>query len=135
MRRKPIGVVLMCAAIIVAAGCAGAQVYNLSNVPVAPIGGKEPTLDEVTKAIMRAAARTTPAWRMKVINPGQIRAMLFIRQFTATVDIKYTTKSYSITYVDSTNLKYDAKDKTIHPKYNSWIRYLERAINYEIAGI
>jgi hypothetical protein len=71
---------------------------------------------------------------MGIIEPGHIIGTLLIRSHTAIVDIYYTTTSFSIVYKDSTNLKYDANNKTIHHNYNNWIHNLERAIMVKLTN-
>ena len=51
----------------------------------------------------------------------------------ATIDIRYDLHSYSINYVDSQNLNYDGSN--IHPRYNSWIQYLQTDIQNQVAAI
>ena len=94
-------------------GCRLGTVYNVKDTSINTGTGKEPTLDQVEKAILSAANSSRPAWSMRVQNPGHIVASLHVRSHTAVVDIAYTTKAYSITYNTSTNLKYDAEEKTI----------------------
>ena len=54
---------------------------------------------------------------------------------TAIVEIPYTTKTYSIIYKDSTNLKYDAEKQTIHENYRGWIQNLDNAIKSRLSGL
>jgi len=49
----------------------------------------------------------------------------------AQVDIKYSTIAYSITYKDSSNLKYDGTK--IHSNYNGWIQNLDKAIKIQLS--
>ena len=112
---------------LAAIGCrGGGQIYNIQNAPITTASGKAVTLDQVAKAIIEAG--TERKWSMAVVKPGLIVVTLNVRSHQAVVDIAYTTKNYSITYKDSTNLKYDAKQNTIHENYRSWIQYLDNAI-------
>lgn len=112
---------------LAAMGCrGGGQIYNVQNAPITTATGKGVTLDQVTKAIIEAG--TERKWTMAVVKPGLIVGTLNVRSHQAVVDIAYNTKSYSITYKDSTNLKYNAEQKTIHENYRSWIQYLDNAI-------
>jgi hypothetical protein len=56
-----------------------------------------------------------------------------LRRHQAVVEILFDTESYSITYLDSTNLKYDGAE--IHQNYNSWVRNLSNAIYAQISSI
>lgn len=65
--------------------------------------------------------------------PGHIVGTLRLRSHQAVVDILYYTEIYSITYLDSLNLKYDGK--SIHKNYNSWIQNLSNGIHAQISSI
>ena len=115
--------------VLLAAGCrAGAPVYNVTDAPI--VASKpNPSLDEVGKAIQRAGAGL--GWQMRVTKPGHILATLNVRQHTAVADVTYSSKSYSIQYKDSTELKYDGQ--TIHSQYNNWIMNLDKAIRSQLS--
>jgi len=115
--------------------CRIGAVYNVTDTSINTGSGNEPTLEQVEKAIRSAATTTKPAWSMRVENPGHIVASLHIRSHTAVVDIAYSTKSYSITYNTSTNLKYDAEANTIHSNYNGWIQNLDNGIKGKLSAI
>ena len=51
----------------------------------------------------------------------------------AKVDINYNTKTYSITYKDSSDLDYDGTK--IHKNYNGWIQNLDNAIKVQLSAI
>lgn len=131
MKRGTIGLVLICTAIIVA-GCRSAMIYNLKDVAIPNAVGHELALDNVTKAIVAAGAKH--GWAMQVVKPGQIVATLILRGHVAVVDIPYTTKSYSIIYKSSENLRYDKDSNSIHSNYNAWIRNLHVAIQRNLGG-
>ena len=128
---KILGVLLL---VMVVVGCrGGAPIFNVNEATVNPVSGKEPTMEDVTKAIIGASTGSTPAWNMQVLKPGHIVATLHVRSHMAVVDIQYTTKSYSITYKESSNLKYDAGDGTIHSNYNAWVQRLDNNIRTKLA--
>ncbi|MCS6896559.1 MAG: hypothetical protein NZM29_01175 [Nitrospira sp.] len=130
---KPVAF-LLCIILVSLVGCrGGGQIYNVKDAPVTTATGKEVTLDQVTKAIVEAGSGL--GWTMTVVKPGQIIGTLRLRSHTAVVDIPYTTKTYSIIYKDSTNLKYDAEKQTIHKNYRSWIENLDNAIKSRISGL
>ncbi len=135
MRRKFSSLLLLGIAVILVAGCRTGPIYNVTDAAITPVSGNEPSLDQVTQAIVAAAAKPTPGWNMRVVEPGHILATLHIRSHTATVDIKYTTKSYTITYNTSANLKYNSDGNTIHSNYNGWIQNLNNAINGQLATL
>jgi hypothetical protein len=47
--------------------------------------------------------------------------------------ISFDTESFSVRYVNSTELRYDAAENTIHRKYNQWVANLVVDINGAIA--
>ncbi len=121
--------VLSVAGLLLLAACRMAPVYNQQTTPSeAP---PDATLERVTKAIKQAGLNL--GWRMTEEEPGRIIGTLNLRRHQAVVEILFDTESYSITYLDSTNLKYDGAE--IHQNYNSWIRNLSNAIYAQISSI
>jgi hypothetical protein len=110
-------------------GCRTAPVYNVSDAPVNV--SEKATADDVKKAILDAGAGL--GWQMIMVEPGHIEGRLFLRTHSAIVDIPYSTESYSITYKDSTELKYDGTN--IHSNYNGWIQNLDRAIQGRLSAL
>ena len=121
MSLKLLKVIIPGALAILLIACAGQPVHNIDN---APINVSSPNYDlaDVTKAIQRAG--TGLGWQMKEETPGHIVGKLYIRSHVAIVDITYTLDEYSVNYKDSTNLKYNASNNTIHKNYNGWIKNL-----------
>ena len=114
---------------VVFAGCrTGSPVFNVEEATINTVSGKEPTLEDVTRAIVSVAANSHPAWNMQVVKPGHIVATLHNRTHMAQVDIQYTTKGYSIIRKDSADLQYDEEKGTIHPGYNKWVQRLDSNI-------
>ncbi|MEJ2423956.1 MAG: hypothetical protein P8101_05765 [Candidatus Thiodiazotropha sp.] len=103
-------------------GCRTEPVYNVQDSPVNTM--EKASMKKIKKAIMSAGASL--GWRMKEIKPGQIVGTIMLRGTTATVDIPYNTKTYSIVYKNSDGLKYDGS--SINKQYNKWIQNLDNAI-------
>jgi hypothetical protein len=124
---------LALATLVLAAACRISPLFNVrdSSVPV-PSAGRGLSLDQVTEAIVQAGVGL--GWDMRVARPGQIVGTLNVRSHTAVVDIPYSTKSYSITYSSSQNLKYDEAAGTIHSNYNGWIQNLDNAIRGRLSA-
>ena len=117
--------------VMFAVGCRGSvPVYNVTNTPVAA-SKPNPSLDEVGKAIQRAGVQL--GWEMKEMKPGYIVGTLNIRKHLAVVDVNYSTRSYSITYKDSTELQYDGK--SIHQNYNGWVQNLDKGIRAQLSAL
>ncbi len=133
MKRILSGVAVACLVVAVVAGCrGGGQIYNVKDAPVQTATGKEPSTEDVQKAIIQAGAAL--GWNMAVVKPGEIMGTLNVRSHQAIVTIPYTSKTYSILYKDSTNLKYDADKQTIHENYAGWIQRLDGAIRSRLTA-
>jgi hypothetical protein len=127
MKRIQPVLAVICLVLIAVTGCrGGGEIYNVKDAPINTASGSTPSLEDVQKAIITAG--TGLNWSMAVVKPGHIVGTLNVRSHTAVVDIMYNSKTYSITYKDSTNLKYDAEKKTIHENYRSWIQNLDNNI-------
>jgi hypothetical protein len=130
MNRK---IVLIFLVLVVALGigCRTSLIRNVENAPITLQEGQNPSMKEIEKAIIVAGAGL--GWRIKPVSPGNLVGTLALRDHVAVVDIKVDTEKYSITYKDSTNLKYDGTN--IHSNYNGWIQNLEKSINAHLAAI
>ena len=132
MSLKLLKVIIPGALAILLIACAGQPVNNIDNAPI-NVSSPNYDLSDVTKAIQRAG--TGLGWQMKEETPGHIVGKLYIRSHVAIVDITYTLDEYSVNYKDSTNLKYNASNNTIHKNYNGWITNLTRAIDSQITSL
>lgn len=128
MQAMMVGMILL-----IFGGCRTAPIFNVNEATITPVSGKEPTLEDVTQAIVSASTGSTPPWNMQVVKPGHVVATLHVRGHMAAVDILYTTNSYSIKHKESSNLKHDAADGTIHSNYNAWIQRLDGNIRGKLA--
>lgn len=133
MTRVGLGTVALGLVLVGLIGCRGSgQLYQVKDAPIQTASGKALSMDEVRKEIV--AAGVAAGWQMAVVKPGEIVGTLNLRSHQAVVSIPYTTKSYSILYKDSTNLKYDEKAQTIHENYASWIQRLDGAIRSRLTA-
>ena len=125
-------IVLSALAILLVACLAGRPIQNIEN---APVNASDPNYDlsDVTKAITRAGIGL--GWQMQPKTPGHIVGTLNLRKHTAIVDITYTLDDFSINYKDSTNLKYDVGNNSIHSSYNKWVGNLRKAIDINLVDI
>jgi hypothetical protein len=113
-------------------GCSPIPVQNVENAPI-NASSTNYDLSDVTNAIKRAGIGL--GWQMKEQTPGHIIGTLHLRNHTAIVDITYTLDDYSINYKDSTNLKYNPSNNTIHKNYNGWIQNLTNAIDVQLVSL
>lgn len=115
-------------AMLVAAGCKSAPVYNVQDAAVAT-GATSASMENVKSAIIRAGSSL--GWNMKPAGDGKMIGTLQLRKHVAVVDIRYNSQTYSILYKESQNLDYDGTN--IHSNYNGWIQNLNRAIQTQLA--
>ncbi len=133
MKQMRSGILLACVIVVAMAGCrGGGQIYQVKDAPVQTATGKEPSMEDVQKSII--AAGVGLGWQMAIAKPGEVIGTLNIRSHQAVVMIPYTTKTYSILYKDSSNLKYNEEKQTIHENYAGWIQRLDGAIRSRLTA-
>ena len=127
-----ISVITIAISLIFLSGCRSMRIVPVVNIQNSAIevDGKYSKSD-VKKAIITAIKGQ--GWGIQSKKGNHIVAVLFVRQITATIDIKFNKKSYSITYKDSTKLNYDGTK--IHRNYNTWIQNLDNRIQTELSSI
>ena len=125
MKSRGVGAIVVCLALVaMVARRAGGQVYEVKDAPIE--SAKPLTLDQIQKAIIDAGIKQT--WIMTPIKPGEMLGEFNIQSHQIHVTIPYTTKTYSILYKDSSNLRYDPVKRTIHVNYAKWIERLDNEI-------
>jgi hypothetical protein len=113
MRKLGVALAILCG--VTLASCGGvAKTYDFKPRPFA--AKSQPTLDQITHAIMRAGPRQN--WRMTLVRPGLIEAR---REWgggkhNIVVEVVYDTTQYRIDYKSSKNLRYSGG--TVHRAYN-----------------
>ena len=130
-------IMLIIASTIVAAAPAQAgrdePIQNRSNIPISWNAQGQPSLERIQRAIIAGCAQR--GWQCQALKPGEIRAVLYLRQHMAEALIAFDTQTYSVNYVNSTELRYNGAKNTIHRKYNLWVSNLIADINGAIALI
>ena len=122
------GIAALSAVLLLAAFGAGTPLRNVVDSPIPPHPAA--TMENIEKAIVRAGL--TLGWKMTPKGPGTVQGVLDIRTHQAIIDVTYDTKTYNITYRDSTNLSYVPENKTIHSNYNGWVQNLDKAIRVQV---
>ncbi len=123
--------VVAAGAVALIIGCASV-VAPVSNVERQPVTARRAaSLDEIGNAIVRAGASLN--MQMQKVRPGLITVTYTPRGLSATMEIEYDTKQYSITYKDSRGLKYDGSQ--IHKTYNSWVHNLDNRIRVQLSAL
>jgi hypothetical protein len=114
-------------ALLLLVGCRGpVPVYNVTAAPV--VTPKPASLDEVQRAIMRGGVSV--GWQIVQRGPGNLEGITTWNVHRAVVEIRFDTKTYSINYKDSDNLKYDGA--SIHPFYNQKVQDLDKSIRTQL---
>lgn len=83
------------------------------------------TTVQVEKAVKAALIGRT--WNIAAVHADGIDAVLNGNDYQAKIHVAFDTHQVRITYVDSTNLKYEVKKdgtRLIHTNYMSWMRFL-----------
>src|SRR5258706_1555824 len=114
------------AVLLAVTACKTTVVHNVPRTAfAAPVSGN---VKEVGEAIWAAGRRE--GWRVREIEPGDIRAEKNLRTHRALVRIGYDTQGFDITLLEADGLQYDGHH--IHTAYNEWIAQLEKAIQDEV---
>jgi len=120
------------AIVFLAVACAKtAPIQNVESAAVFTSSGKQPTLEDVRKAVVQAVV--TKTWKVEKDDPGIVQAALLKGAKVARIVIEYSTKEYSIKYRDSSHLLYE--DGKIHRRYNSWVEGLQITIDQNLARL
>lgn len=120
------------AIVVTAVGCGTSEPRaSYTSLPVA--AKSNPTLEQVTAAIMRAGP--AKQWQMNLIRPGLVEATRSWEngKHQIVVNVTYDAKRYSIEYKSSVNLK--ARGQSIHWAYNREVNRLNDEIQRQTAGL
>ncbi len=113
-------------------GCHRSEpVYTVTDEKI-PAVAQQGSVETVKATIIQAAI--DKGWRIQEIGPGELQATVAWKDHSATSNIFYSLKNYSITLDSSKNLK--EQNGTIHRKYNQAVQALENEIDkrlYQIA--
>ena len=121
IRMLTIAVLLAVTAPVALAGGRGTPIIPIENQPLGTT-----TLATAEQAIRLGAARRE--WIPEVVSPELVRCRLINRGHCVVVDVPHTADSFSIRYVDSSAMDYNAAAGTIHRKYNQWTANLAKDI-------
>ncbi len=85
-----------------------------------------PACKDFKTAVCRAAIDRR--WSVQEVRRGVLRCSLMARNHTVVVDVVYDRQNFSVVYVDSTNMMYDANADVINSRYHHWVRNLVKDI-------
>jgi hypothetical protein len=107
-------------------------VVNHEAVPATTASGKPASPEQIRSALQAAGAPR--GWQITPTGNGKALAVLDVRgKHQVSADITYASGQYSIKYRDSSNMSYDPKSNTIHPKYNMWVDKLVEDTRAQLA--
>lgn len=104
-------------------GCSHPPIYNVEHHPL-PVEAKKLSLQEVSQRIRQALSQRD--WRCDETTPSVLICHLERRTHKAIVQIDFGRDFFSIHNIKTENL--NSKSGTIHPKYNKWIKNMEKDI-------
>jgi PBP1b-binding outer membrane lipoprotein LpoB len=107
-------------------GCGSAKIVNIPNQNIE----RNLPLHDVGKAIEYALMQNR--WVLVEKKSDEYIARLSRGRWSVDILIVYSKDAYSIKYLSSKNLKYNAEKQTIHPGYNKYIARLKRQIDLNL---
>ena len=127
-----LSIIMFCAACSVTT----VPLRDINHAVISGFGSRPLTLEDVHGALLGAAE--IKGWSIEDVSPGHAIGRIVVRgKHRVTIDISYTTETISMTYIDSTNMDYEARDdgKYIHLHYNSWVSELLRTLRKELSQL
>lgn len=109
-------------------GCSSV-IVPIENRPLAP--PRPVTLEELGNTITLAIRHRK--WDARKVAPGHIEATYVKFRHVVVVDVIFDTKSFSIRYKDSKNMRFTGS--TIHGRYNEWTEKLARLISARVRNM
>jgi len=110
-------------------------IVDRPDVPVVTASGKPLSQEALKQAIISGGANGPRRWLIVPEGDGKtLKGTYIVRQHTVVVQIVPGSNSYSVKYLDSSNMKYAVEygKPVIHPFYNDWVDQLIRAIDFEV---
>jgi hypothetical protein len=108
---------------------AAKPINNLRDQTVpSNVDGSSRSIKQVQSIVVEACLAR--GWQPVVEEKGLITASINVRgRHYAKISIPFTSNAYSILYVESNNLDYNAKRQRIHRNYNNWVIKLSGTID------
>ena len=124
---------LVIAVVALLGACRIKPIYEVHSQEI-PVYANPLTLSQIETRIL--AAGKNLGWQLKSSEPGLLLGTIRRKRHSATVRIKFDTKTFSILYERSHRMRdglaeagdfYEGK-KVIHNRYNKYVRKLQRQI-------
>lgn len=109
-----------------------ARVENLVDLAVpSRTDGTDFSLEEVRALIMSGC--TERGWKAEYESESVISCSILVRsRHWVKVEIPFSETSYSILYLDSSEMDYNPRNQSIHRKYNGWVNNLRIMIDRQL---
>lgn len=129
--KKLIAMVCLAATLACVPAEAARKIENLVNLPVPDrVDGSDFTLAEVRALIMQGC--TKREWKPETEGDAVVTCAILVRgRHYVKVEIPFSEAAYSILYLDSEEMNYNAAKQTIHRKYNGWVENLRMMIDWQ----
>ncbi len=90
------------------------------------------TSAQIAEAVQDAASAYE--WTVTKLDDNEFIAehTHYGKDLSAKVKIIFEGQNYKIEYVSSSGLKYNEEKNTVHGKYNTWVRNLNKAISDQL---
>ena len=122
-------IILSTLSLLIFTACTSMPVRNVNDVKIR----QSLTKKQVAEAIIDAATRRK--WNVIKEEANVIQLSISPRKHTLTVDVPFSEEMYSINYVSSENLNYDAKSGTVHKKAYKWMLRLRKDIDKALSRV
>ena len=116
---------------MIVAPAEAAPINKLENLAIPTrADGTRFTLDEVRALIMQGCTRRD--WKPEFEGNSRITCSILVRgRHYVKVDIPFNESDYSILYLESEEMNYNAARQSIHRKYNGWVKNLQMMIDWQ----
>ncbi len=85
------------------------------------------TSRDVEAALLKCSGKR--GWKLQKASPGMMVGRIIVRgKHYVEVDIVYNSKAMSVTYKDSRNMRYNAKQETSHNRYKGWVTTMSNEV-------
>lgn len=110
-----------------------ARIVNLENLAIPERSdGSGFSLEEVRALIMNGCTRRD--WKPNYEGGSVITCSILVRsRHFVKVEISFSEVDYSIYYLDSDQMDYNAAKQSIHRKYNGWVNNLRLMIDQQFS--
>lgn len=127
--KKKLASIALVVACMTASPVVALEVVEQRYTDLASLTGKTFPASKIVSAFKQCSL--SRGWKFDTNGSGRMIGQLFVRgKHYVAVDVAYNSKSYTISYRDSKNMKYNPETKKIHKRYNSWVTNLDNDVQF-----